>query len=51
MLLLQGALLGIATDWQHYRIPGTQLVDYGPDMDGFSPTSSPMTAAIYRRGF
>jgi hypothetical protein len=35
---VEGALLGIATDWQHYLIPGTQLVDYGPDMDGFSPT-------------
>ena len=24
--------------WQEYLIPGTNLVDYGPAMDGFSPT-------------
>ena len=28
----------IATDYKNYLIPGTQLVDYGPAMDGFSPT-------------
>ena len=32
------ALEAIATDWQNYLIPGTMLVDYGPAMDGFSPT-------------
>lgn len=32
------ALETIATDWQEYVIPGTKLVDYGPKMDGFSPT-------------
>jgi hypothetical protein len=30
----------IALDWRdgEYAIPGTSLVDYGPSMDGFSPT-------------
>eukprot|EP00039_Didymoeca_costata_P004349 m.72778 g.72778 ORF g.72778 m.72778 type:complete len:733 (-) comp12357_c0_seq3:125-2323(-) len=32
------ALLNISTDWENYLIPGTNLVDYGPAMDGFSPT-------------
>ena len=32
------ALHTIATDWRTYLIPGTSLVDYGPAMDGFSPT-------------
>ena len=35
---VEDALEGIATDFQEYLIPGTHLVDYGPDMDGFSPT-------------
>ena len=32
------ALHGIATDWTEYLVKGTMLVDYGPSMDGFSPT-------------
>ena len=35
---VEDALEGIATDFQEYLIPGTNLVDYGPSMDGFSPT-------------
>jgi hypothetical protein len=35
---VEDVLEGIATDFEEYLIPGTNLVDYGPDMDGFSPT-------------
>lgn len=35
---VEDALEAIATDFQEYLIPGTNLVDYGPAMDGFSPT-------------
>ena len=35
---VEQALQTIVMDWQEYLIPGTQLVDYGPSMDGFSPT-------------
>jgi hypothetical protein len=37
-MTVEEALEGIATDFQEYLIPGTNLVDYGPSMDGFSPT-------------
>eukprot|EP01046_Picozoa_sp_COSAG06_P025616 COSAG06_NODE_2163_length_7438_cov_2.447200_7_plen_421_part_00 len=37
-LTVDEALEGIVTDFQEYLIPGTNLVDYGPAMDGFSPT-------------
>ena len=37
-LTVEEALEGIVTDFQEYLIPGTNLVDYGPSMDGFSPT-------------
>jgi hypothetical protein len=37
-LTVEDALEGIVTDFQEYLIPGTNLVDYGPAMDGFSPT-------------
>jgi hypothetical protein len=35
---VEGALDIIVNDYKEYLIPGTGLVDYGPDMDGFSPT-------------
>ena len=35
---VEQALEGIATQYQEYLIPGTKLVDFGPAMDGFSPT-------------
>ena len=37
-MTVEDALEGIVTDWQEYLIPDTHLVDYGPAMDGFSPT-------------
>jgi len=37
-LKVEDALEMIVKDFQEYLIPGTNLVDYGPDMDGFSPT-------------
>ena len=37
-LTVEEALEGIATDFQEYLIAGTNLVDYGPAMDCFSPT-------------
>eukprot|EP00040_Diaphanoeca_grandis_P030960 m.184217 g.184217 ORF g.184217 m.184217 type:complete len:635 (+) comp32181_c5_seq16:689-2593(+) len=35
---VEDALELIVLDFMEYLIPGTNLVDYGPDMDGFSPT-------------
>jgi hypothetical protein len=35
---VEDALELIVMDFVEYLIPGTNLVDYGPDMDGFSPT-------------
>jgi hypothetical protein len=35
---VEAALGVIAQDYVEYLIPGTSLVDYGPAMDGFSPT-------------
>ena len=39
-LTVDTLLSQIALDWRDggYAIPGTSLVDYGPSMDGFSPT-------------
>ena len=37
-MTVEDALEGIATEFLEYLIPGTYLVDYGPAMDGFSPT-------------
>ena len=37
-MTVEEALEGIATDFEEYLIEGTHLVDYGPAMDGFSPT-------------
>ena len=37
-LSVEDALEMIVLDFKEYLIPGTSLVDYGPDMDGFSPT-------------
>ena len=37
-MTVEQALEGIATDFQEYLVPNTHLVDYGPAMDGFSPT-------------
>ena len=35
---VEAALEAIVLDYKEYLMPGTNLVDYGPDMDGFSPT-------------
>lgn len=35
---VEAALGAIVEDYKTYLIPGTKLVDYGPAMDGFSPT-------------
>ena len=46
-MTVEEALEGIATDFEEYLIPGTNLVDYGPSMDGFSPTCPPPLPAAH----
>ena len=37
-LTVDDAMEIIVQDYREYLMPGTHLVDYGPNMDGFSPT-------------